>query len=42
MVVKNGKIEKLFTENGKKHNCPTDPFRVSDAKTMLRYLRQNK
>ena len=42
MVVNNGKIEKLFTEHGKKHNCPTDPFRVSDAKTMLKYLKQKK
>ena len=39
MVVNDGKIEKLFTEHGKRHNCPTDPFKVSDAKTMLKYLK---
>ena len=39
MIVNDGKIEKLFTEDGKKHNCPADPFRVSDAKTMLKYLK---
>lgn len=41
MVVNDGKIEKLFTEDGKMHNCPSDPFEVSDAKTMLEYLRKN-
>lgn len=40
MVVNNGKIEKLFTEEGKKHNCPTDPFQVSDVDTMLKYLQK--
>jgi len=39
MIVNNGKIEKLFTEDGKTNNCPTDPFRVSDAETMLKYLK---
>jgi len=39
MIVNNGKIEKLFTEDGKRNNCPTDPFRVSDAETMLKYLK---
>jgi len=39
MIVDNGKIEKIFTEDGKTNNCPTDPFRVSDAKTMLKYLK---
>ena len=39
MVVNDGKIEKLFTEDGKMHNCPSDPFEVSDAKTMLKYLK---
>jgi peroxiredoxin len=39
MIVNNGKIDKLFTEDGKTNNCPTDPFRVSDAETMLKYLK---
>ena len=42
MIVNNGKIEKLFTEDGKRNNCPTDPFRVSDSETMLKYLKSNK
>ena len=42
MVVNDGKIEKLFTEDGKMHNCPSDPFEVSDAKTMLEYLKSKK
>ena len=42
MVVNDGKIEKLFTEDGKMHNCPSDPFEVSDAKTMLKYLKSKK
>ncbi|MDT8320289.1 MAG: peroxiredoxin [Xanthomonadales bacterium] len=39
MLVDDGKIVKLFSEPGKCDNCPTDPFEVSDAETMLRYLR---
>ncbi|NES99461.1 MAG: peroxiredoxin [Sphaerospermopsis sp. SIO1G2] len=39
MVVKDGKIEKIFTEPGYSDNCPTDPFEVSDADTMLKYLK---
>jgi peroxiredoxin len=38
MVVNNCKIEKIFTEPGFDDNCPTDPFEVSDADTMLKYL----
>ncbi len=40
MVVDDGKIEKLFSEPRFGDNCPTDPFEVSDADTMLAYLRQ--
>ena len=40
MVVKDGKIEKMFVEPGYEDNCPTDPFEVSDADTMLKYLKQ--
>lgn len=39
MFVDNGEIKKLFVEPGFSDDCPTDPFEVSDAKTMLDYLR---
>jgi peroxiredoxin len=42
MVVNDGKIEKLFIEPGKEDNCPTDPYEVSDADTMLNYLKSAK
>ncbi len=39
MLVNNGRIEKLFVEPGFSDNCPSDPFEVSDADTMLAYLK---
>ncbi len=39
MVVKDGTIEKMFIEPDYGDNCPTDPFEVSDADTMLAYLK---
>lgn len=39
MVVDDGKIEKVFVEPEFGDNCPTDPFEVSDADTMLAYLK---
>mgnify|MGYP001588741983 FL=1 len=39
MYVENGEIKKLFEEPGKADNFPEDPFEVSDAETMLNYLR---
>jgi thioredoxin-dependent peroxiredoxin len=39
MYVVDGKIEKMFVEPGQSDNCPTDPFEVSDADTMLSYLK---
>lgn len=39
MLVNDGTIEKLFVEPGFEDNCPADPFEVSDADTMLAYLR---
>ena len=42
MAVNDGVIEKIFIEPGFEDNCPTDPFEVSDAETMLKYLRENK
>lgn len=41
MVVNNGIIEKIFIEPGFSDNCSSDPFEVSDAKTMLNYLKTN-
>jgi peroxiredoxin len=38
MYVEDGAIKKLFIEPGFSDNCPTDPFEVSDAETMLAYL----
>lgn len=39
MLVNDGKIEKAFIEADFGDNCPTDPFEVSDADTMLAYIR---
>ena len=39
MVVNDGNIEKMFVEPDFGDNCPTDPFEVSDADTMLEYLK---
>jgi peroxiredoxin len=39
MLVNDGTIEKLFVEPGYSDNCETDPFEVSDADTMLAYLK---
>ena len=42
MVVNDGRIEKMFIEPGYADDCQSDPFEVSDAKTMLAYLKENK
>ncbi|NJK99388.1 MAG: peroxiredoxin [Spirulinaceae cyanobacterium SM2_1_0] len=39
MFVNAGTIEKIFAEPDFADNCPTDPFEVSDADTMLAYLK---
>jgi peroxiredoxin len=39
MVVNDGAIEKMFIEPGYGDNAPSDPFEVSDADTMLAYLK---
>ncbi len=39
MLVNDGKVEKIFAEAGYSDNCGTDPFEVSDAGTMLAYLK---
>ncbi len=41
MLVDNGEIVKQFIEPGFEDNCALDPFEVSDADTMLAYLKQN-
>ena len=42
MLVVDGKIEKVFKEDGFMDECPTDPFEVSDAETMMSYLKQTR
>lgn len=39
MLVENKEIKKMFIEPGFEDNCPEDPFEVSDADTMLEYLK---
>lgn len=39
MHVVDGVIQKMFIEEGFSDNCGTDPFLVSDAETMLTYLK---
>ncbi len=39
MYVEDGEIKKIFIEPGFSNNCPNDPFEVSDAQTMLKYLK---
>lgn len=39
MHVVNGVIKKMFVEEGKTDNYGPDPFEVSDAETMLTYLK---
>lgn len=42
MVVDNGTITKMFIEPGFTDNGTTDPFEVSDADTMLAYLKSSQ
>lgn len=42
MYVEDGLIKKIFSEVGFSNNCETDPFEVSDALTMVNYLKENK
>ena len=39
VLIEDGEITKLFAEPGIDDDSPTDPFEVSDAVTMLAYLR---
>ena len=40
MLVDDKNIVKLFSEPGKSDDCPDDPFTVSDADTMLDFLKK--
>ena len=40
MLVVDGVIERMFVEDGFADNAPDDPFEVSDADTMLCYLKK--
>lgn len=42
MYVEDGVIKKIFSEPGFSDNCPDDPFEVSDADTILAYLKGNR
>src|SRR3990167_3034150 len=42
MYVEDGTIKQMFVEKGYSDNCQDDPFEVSDADTMLKYLQENK
>ena len=42
MYVENSEIKKIFVEPGFSDDCPDDPFEVSDAKTMIDYLKTLK
>jgi thioredoxin-dependent peroxiredoxin len=41
MVVTDGVVEMMWVEPGLKDNAENDPFIVSDAETMLKWLREN-
>ena len=42
MLVDNGEVVKIFEEPGKNNASEdNDPFEVSDADTMIKYLREN-
>lgn len=40
--IEDGDIRKMFIEPGFDDNCPIDPFEVSDADTMLNWLKGEK
>ena len=42
MLAEDGAIVKMFIEEGFSDNCPTDPFEVSDADTMMGFLNENR
>ena len=43
MIVENGNVVKVFEEPGKNNSSDdNDPFEVSDAQTILNYLRSHE
>lgn len=42
MLVEDRQVTQIFLEPGLSDNCPTDPFEVSDAETMLAFLRDTR
>ena len=42
MYVEDGNIQAMFIEPGLSDNCVEDPFEVSDADTMLNFLKGRK
>lgn len=42
MVVDDCRIEKMFIEEGFEDDCKLDPFGVSDAQTVLAYVKERK
>jgi peroxiredoxin len=42
MYVDDGEIVKMFVEPGYEDKCPSDPFEVSDADTMLDWLKRQR
>lgn len=42
VYVEDGNIKKMFVEPGFSDDCPDDPFEVSDAQTMIEYLKTLK
>ncbi|MEL7110357.1 MAG: peroxiredoxin [Pseudomonadota bacterium] len=39
-LIDNGEVKKLFSEAGYSDNCESDPFEVSDADTMLTFVKE--
>ena len=42
MLVTDCPMEKIFVEPDFGDNCPVDPFQVSDADTMMAYIKGGK
>lgn len=40
--IEGGEVKKMFVEPGFDDNCPSDPFEVSDADTMLNWLKDQQ
>ena len=38
-IIDNGRVEKLFVEEGKEDNCPVDPYGETSPENILKYLK---